>query len=168
MHGSKEKGARVVRAAGGNAYALLAAAMLSFNCGGKARSPDAPSGSSGGTVAQGGVAGVRPIVIDAGGGGVSSGSGGSTVNACDTEALWKAIVDGALGGLGTCEASPVPGPGDNVSRVRGAVVIDAGGRVIDNTGLNGTEKQTWLDQLADRRWVCLAGQTIGYHCRPAA
>jgi len=57
-----------------------------------------------------------------------------------------------------------PPTGDEVNRFNGAVVFDDEGRLIDNTGLTGSEKQSWLDQFAGERWVCLAGNTIGYRC----
>jgi hypothetical protein len=126
--------------------------------------------STGGVTFQGGVAGVPTIsvppdaFVSSGGAGV----GGAAESSCQPEVLWVAVVDGALGGLGSCDATSVPGAGEKSGRLRGAVVLDSDGRVIDNTGLSGSEKQTWLDKLGNQRWRCLAGQTIGYTCNPAA
>lgn len=78
-----------------------------------------------------------------------------------------AVLIGAVGGLGVCDVSTVPGESESLSRLRGAIVIDGDGRVIDNTGLKGSEKQTWIDGLADQRWLCLQNQTVGYKCRAA-
>jgi hypothetical protein len=56
-------------------------------------------------------------------------------------------------------------PGETLSKRRGAVVIDAEGRAVDNTGLKQEdEKQEWIEQVSDQRWLCLAGHTIGYKC----
>lgn len=94
--------------------------------------------------------------------------GSAPETSCLPEVLWVAIVDGALGGLGSCNLTSVPGAGEKIGRLRGAVLLDSDGRVIDNTGLSGLEKQTWLDKLGNQRWLCLAGQTLGYTCKPAA
>jgi len=49
--------------------------------------------------------------------------------------------------------------------VFGAVTLDAFGAVVANTGpvLESTEG-AWIDEMADQRWPCLAGQTIEYCC----
>jgi hypothetical protein len=99
----------------------------------------------------------------AGAGGSESGAGGSAGETCDIEALWKAITSQA--GVTKCsEASPTLGPDEHLGPRRGAVVIDAEGRVVDITGRSGENRQQWLDGLAEQRWPCLAGQTIGYEC----
>lgn len=117
-------------------------------------------GPGSGATAGGGSAGhvEMPPPIDA-----STGSAGSAGDAsvCDASTLWAAINSQVIG---ACEeASPMLGPGESLSRRRGAVVLNDEGRVIDNTGLSG-DKQQWLDQLGAQRWPCLAGQTIGYKC----
>jgi hypothetical protein len=56
------------------------------------------------------------------------------------------------------------GPDERLGSLRGAVVLDDEGRVVDVTGLTDERKKRWLDDLADQRWPCLAGQTIGYAC----
>jgi hypothetical protein len=112
------------------------------------------------------------ITIEAGGkigaaGAADLGAGAPTM-ACESRLLMKAIVRGSVGGFGTCQFAPPPGDGEKLDRARGAVVLDREGRVIDNTGLNPTAKQAWLEELMDQRWPCLAGQTLGYTCRPAS
>ena len=104
-------------------------------------------------------------VIELGGnGGSETSAGGAAEDACDISALWIAISFQA--GVTACyEASPMLEPDEHLSAIRGAVVIDDEGRVVDNTGLRIEEnKQHWLDDLANQRWPCLAGQTIGYQC----
>jgi hypothetical protein len=160
----------------GYALALVA---LACTCGGRSTSPGDVAGK-GGTLggsasgATGGAAGAKigqggfGAVIQAGGrggeSGAESGAAGETAGECDVYTLFIVInTRGPLGG--SCwEASPMLGPGEQLSRRRGAVVIDDDGRVIDNTGLMGEVKQRWLDDLADERWPCLAGRTIGYEC----
>jgi hypothetical protein len=144
--------------------------------------PDAAGGSSwsgspaaGGTaLATGGVAydGGDNITVSLGGaadeyGCPSPGAGaaGAEEESCDGDALlFTAIVDGATGGLGGCQFVPPPGPAEKFAGIHGAVIIDSTGRVIDNTGLLAGYKQTWFDQLCNRRWPCLAGMTLYYEC----
>lgn len=101
------------------------------------------------------------------GGDMAAGAAGAPDMTSDSSQLLTAILRGALGGLGTCEFAASPAASDNLGPRRGAVVLDSMGRVIDNTGLPVTTKQAWLDQLMDRRWLCLAGQTLGYKCSAA-
>jgi hypothetical protein len=79
-------------------------------------------------------------------------------SSCDLDRLEDAATSG--GGFVMCEmfveSSGLP--------LAGEVVLDADGRVIDNTRLFGADKQSWLDSLANERWPCLAGQTIPYYC----
>ena len=156
---------------------LLCSVVLFANCGGKSHDPGPTSavdagdsgmanggssaGSSGGTIASrgggsasGGAASPPVIVV--------GGSSGTPSGECDPVALWKRVT--AAAGLGYCDPASVPGPDEKLSRLRGAVVIDDDGRVIDNTGLKGDAKQSWLDELDSQRWPCLAGQVIGYKC----
>jgi hypothetical protein len=149
-------------------YSLLMACVLVVCCGGESKfgssagngdagtdeTTNAPGGAPAGGLSQAGNTCVCPIAF-----GGAGGEGGG----CDPATLWRAI--GAPGGFLVCRAAPPnldptqkPGPG------RGAVVLDADGRVIDNTGLDGATKQAWLDELAAQRWPCLAGQTLGYAC----
>jgi hypothetical protein len=79
---------------------------------------------------------------------------------CDLGQLQQAAIDG--GGFVLCEMF-VDGGSLGLPLV-GEVVLDADGRVIDNTRLYGEAKQTWLSSLANDRWPCLAGQTIPYYC----
>jgi hypothetical protein len=91
-----------------------------------------------------------------------AGAGEGPRSTCDLEALWRAILVGTVG-IGECQAKAPPPSGDYFGQ--GAVVIDHEGRVIDNTGIKGDEKQKWLDSLGGMRWPCLADQTIGYICK---
>lgn len=52
------------------------------------------------------------------------------------------------------------------STPEGSIDFDGEGRVYGITiGDVGTpETQAWADSLADRRWPCMAGQTLGYGC----
>ncbi len=116
-------------------------------------SPAGGQGGSAGDLAQAGGM-CCPIVI--------AGAGGDD-GVCDTSTLWRAI--GTAGGYLSCQqASPDLAPTEHLGPGRGAVVLDADGRVIDNTGLGGAAKQDWLKGLASQRWPCLAGQTVGYSC----
>jgi hypothetical protein len=84
---------------------------------------------------------------------------------CDEMPLWNAITEGA-GILGYCLPF-VPDyhdPGCGWVRNGGYVVFDGDGRVVDNTGLFGAQKQAWLDGLSTTRWPCLASQTMQYMC----
>jgi hypothetical protein len=92
-----------------------------------------------------------------------AGASGAAGNPCDLAAFYDAIVRGA-GVFAQCSYPDSDPAGDAAYPVHGTIVIDDNGRVIDNTFLTGTAKQEWLDGLANERWVCLAGQSIGYHC----
>jgi len=135
--------------------------------------PSASGAASGGTgLAVGGHPSDGGSCIMLGGGksgaaGAADLGAGAPTMSCDSGPLMTAILRGSLGGLGTCQFAPPPGDGEKLGRTRGAVVIDSEGRVIDNTGLNPTAKQEWLDELMDQRWPCLAGQTLGYKCKAA-
>jgi hypothetical protein len=99
------------------------------------------------------------------GGGEDGGVGDGGVvdpsdSSCDLGQLQQAAIDG--GGFVLCEMF-VDGGSLGLPLV-GEVVLDADGRVIDNTGLYGEAKQSWLSSLANDRWPCLAGQTIPYYC----
>jgi hypothetical protein len=115
---------------------------------------DAAGGAPADGFAQAGSTCVCPIVF--------SGAGGDD-GSCDQAALWRAI--GTAGGFLVCRpASPELAPTEHLGPGRGAVVLDTDGRLIDNTGLEGTTKQAWLDELANQRWPCLAGEILGYSC----
>ncbi len=129
-----------------------------------------PNGGNGGTATGGNsfVAGNSPVGGD-GSGGIPAfdpgGAAGADTAGCDTYALWHAIEVGAVG-VGTCQRQDPPATGMTASPRQGTVVFDHEGRIIDNTGLHGFDKQYWLDSVADERWPCLADQTIGYTCKP--
>jgi hypothetical protein len=49
------------------------------------------------------------------------------------------------------------------------LVFDDSGRIVDDTGFcctgsDGPDKETWLNEVADLRWPCLAGQNVPYTC----
>jgi hypothetical protein len=117
-------------------------------------------------MAQGGVGGtLLPMGGSGGAGRAGGGASGDAGAACSADAIWTAVT---MQVIGECHAaSAMLGPGEQPSRRRGAVVIDEQGRVVDNTGLSGDAKQQWLDQFADQRFPCLAGQSIGYECTAA-
>ena len=133
-------------------------------------------GSAAGNVGGQGGAGAGGVHIPltsgtSGNGGSSGASGGveqagvaGDAGACDTNALWQALTRGA--GATRCDLVDPPPQGNAVDQLHGAVVIDDEGRVIDNTGLTDAEKPGWLSELAGRRWLCLAGTTLGYSCQP--
>ena len=119
-------------------------------------------GGSGGHVEMAGhVEMPPPIELTAG----AAGSGGEPAGVCDSDALWAAITSQVIGAC--YPASPMLGPDEHLSPRRGTVILDAQGRVIDNTGLSSLTKQQWLEKLSAKRWPCLAGQTIGYQCTVA-
>ena len=93
---------------------------------------------------------------------LSPSDGTSTDAMCDTDSLWSAVADAALGvaRLGFCAPAGTVSP-------YGQIALDSTGRVVDNTGTtyqSTSSKQAWLDSLANDRWPCLAGQTIPYQC----
>jgi hypothetical protein len=92
----------------------------------------------------------------------TAGEGGAGGDVCDPSALWNAITNGITRALGTCY------PTDSASGLNGllsgVVSLDEDGHVVDITGMTGARKQKWLDDLANQRWSCLAGQTIDYAC----
>jgi hypothetical protein len=95
-------------------------------------------------------------------GDVSAPDGSSTDATCNTDNLWSAVADAALGvaRLGFCARAVT-------ASTYGQIVLDSTGRVVDNTGTtyqSTSSKQAWLDSLANDRWTCLAGQTIPYQC----
>ena len=150
---------------------ILISLLPFVGCGGKAESDANSDGATGGeSTVSGGTSpiGAPPpgsiIVVPRGGnGGVPVEGGASTAQGCDTGALWQRVTRAAHV-IGYCDVVPVPGPDVPLARFRGAILIDEEGRVIDNTGLMGEEKATWLSELGDQRWPCLAGQSIGYLC----
>jgi hypothetical protein len=101
---------------------------------------------------------------DASAGAAQAGAAGADQGNCDPFLLWQAITRWA--GAVSCDLVDPPPEGDMVDRLHGAVTLDEQGRVVDNTGLTGADKQAWLDALADQRWPCIAGSTFGYSCKP--
>jgi hypothetical protein len=112
--------------------------------------------ASGGVTAQGGSASGGQD-----GGAVDGETMASTDALCDLDSLWTAIASKySRSGTVPPECFPFePGFGHG-----GDVILDGEGRLVDDTGYGGTDKQAWLDGLANQRWPCLAGQTIPYSC----
>ena len=165
---------------------LLVVGFLLVGCGGKSASVQtaevAGTGGSSSSAGTGGTELASGGQTDSGGpnlpvgGGSSSGGGGASAEAgaagadsaaCDSGQLITAILRGGLGGLGECAFAHVPGAGEKLGPLRGAVIFDSDGRIIDNTGLQAATKQLWLEELNNERWPCLAGQTLGYQCSAA-
>lgn len=122
-------------------------------------------GAAGAPLAEGGMAAVIQPGGRGGAGGPEGGAAGGASVTCSVNSLLNAIEIPLQQPIATCaEASPTLGPNESLSRRRGAVVIDDDGRVVDITGVSGDTKQEWLDNLADQRWPCLAGRTVGYSC----
>ena len=96
----------------------------------------------------------------------AAGAAGAS-DVCDENTLWVEITLGAVGGLGYCVPAPIPTADEHIGMTRGAVILNEDGVVIDNTGLDPQRKKRWLDGLSNKRWTCLAGQTIGYKCSVA-
>ncbi len=142
-------------------------AGIQSNDTGGASATDAKGGSPSGAGS-----GSLCCVMPASGGSGGLGAGDHSVgggDTCDDSTLWLEINEGSVGGLGECHAaSATLAPDEHLGPTRGVVVIDADGRVVDNTGLTGSRKNDWLAQLMDQRWICLAGQSIGYKCTIAA
>jgi hypothetical protein len=125
--------------------------------------------SQGGTTSKGGSSGstLNPPTIDAGI--AICGCGSSSNSSCDRSMLWNALNSAAvLTGYGhDCAEIPAPDPTPNPSTVSSVNVrVDSNGKVIDSSIPFNTvsEKQAWLDSLADYRWPCLAGQTLFFYC----
>ena len=129
------------------------------------------SGGNGGTQVALGTGGATSSTTTPGGdAGVASTDGASrapTDAACQTGVLWDAISRGA-GVIGYCNPVAILDNGSliwgDAGSFRGYVVLDDTGRVVDNSGLVGEDKQAWLDGLSNQRWPCLAGYTIVYSC----
>jgi hypothetical protein len=82
---------------------------------------------------------------------------------CDLNSLW---------GLLSVRLAPLPGmcsAGKVGGESWGNLLFDSSGQIVDDTGFcctgpSGPDKQTWLAEIADQRWPCLAGQTVPYVC----
>jgi hypothetical protein len=168
----------LVRPAQRAGWAVFLASLLPLGCGGRSQDAGANGGGTPGGAAEGGEGGAGSTSL--GGSGVggndsiitfagappAAGAAGAS-NVCDENTLWPEITDGSLGGLGHCEPAPIPTPNEQTGLTRGVVIINADGLVIENTGLDSDKKKRWLDGLSNKRWTCLAGQTIGYKCSVA-
>lgn len=132
--------------------------------------PGASGGSGGTQVAQGTGGTTSSMTAPGGDAGVASTDDASRATrdgACQTGVLWDAISRGA-GVIGYCNPVAILDNGSliwgDAGSFRGYVVIDDTGRVVDNSGLVGEDKQAWLDGVSNQRWPCLAGYTIVYDC----
>ena len=125
--------------------------------GGGASGAGGTGGAIGGATSQGG---------SAGGGQDGGATDGETITSpdalCEPASFWNVIRSTICGPmpLSTCFCSPTP---DGVIPL-GVVEVDSDGHIVDNTMLSGTNKQAWLDSLANQSWPCLAGQAVPYGC----
>jgi len=94
-----------------------------------------------------------------------SGQAGGATEECNEYSLWYAVTRSVGYALGWCDDGTCLLP--HTTHVVGEVTLDATGAVVANTGpvLESTEG-AWIDEMADQRWPCLAGQTIEYCCDP--
>ncbi|HEX7507581.1 MAG TPA: hypothetical protein VF550_12460 [Polyangia bacterium] len=111
---------------------------------------------SGGAGGAGGAGGIVPSQGGQTGGRPDGAEAGSVDAACETNALWRAITT-RPNPFTSCYPTPDGGVGSDV-------VLDSEGRVVENTGLSGAERQNWLDNLSSQLWLCLAGRTLHYSC----
>jgi len=156
---------------------LAAAAFLGANCGGHVTGDEAtihgpPTQDGGASQGEGGMlvgVGGFPVIVGQGGtyagvGGMAGQAGGATEE-CNEYGLWHAVTMSVGYALGWCDGGMCLL--SYTTPVVGAVTLDATGAVVGNTGpvLESTEG-AWIDEMADQRWPCLAGQTIEYCCDP--
>ncbi len=131
-----------------------------------------PVGADPGTLAGvGGVAGDggAGVYLDAGAPPVAGAAGSEQEVYCWEGLLWDRVAEAAVGPLGTCAPMSFYAQYSSYPRYPwGAIVIDADGRVIDNTSFDSGyvrgKKQDWLDEIADESFPCLADQTIEFAC----
>ena len=148
---------------------LAAAAFAGANCGGRVTGDGPPvhgpptedggasQGEGGGLVGVGGF----PVLVGQGGTYASGQAGGATEE-CNEYSLWDAVTSSVGNSLGWCEGAMCLLPH---TYVVGAVTLDATGAVVANTGpIPESVEGEWIDNIADQRWPCLAGQTIEYCC----
>jgi len=154
---------------------LAGAVFAGANCGGRVAGDGPPvhgpptqdggasQGEGGGLVGVGGF----PVIVGQGGtyagvGGMAGQAGGATEE-CNEYSLWYAGTRSVGYARGWCVDGMCLLP--HTTQVVGAVTLDATGAVVANTGpvLESTEG-AWIDEMADQRWPCLAGQTIEYCC----
>jgi hypothetical protein len=83
---------------------------------------------------------------------------------CDDTSFWWALAGSLTGGLGTCFPSWDAGYFGGASPSWGVIIFDSEGRVTDLTR-SGASDQPAVNDLANERSPCLAGQTIQYGCK---
>ena len=96
----------------------------------------------------------------AGGQGAEGGVAGGGDD-CNEFWLWYTVGD--VVGMAEC------GPSAELcsrSTPWGVVVFDSEGRGVEITGLEPARVEEWLQEVADERWPCVAGQTVEYCCLP--
>jgi hypothetical protein len=162
----------------GTRAALLWLVALLVCCGGETGDNDgskSPSsggavtmdGGSGGSFSTGGTGGS----LNTGGTGAVLKQTGGPINEpkddeCKNAALYNAIRRVATGGGGACVSwLEEPPEGVDLTRydVRGAVVLDSGGRIVE---VVGSGYLGYLDDYASESWPCYANQTMQYACEP--
>jgi len=96
----------------------------------------------------------------AGVGGMSGQAGGATEE-CEVSEFWYRAKGPVGYVLGQCNPE-ICTIFDQA--VLGSVTFDAAGAVVSNTALSEADEEAWIEEMADRRWPCLAGQTMEYCC----
>jgi hypothetical protein len=158
----------------GTRAALLWLVALLVRCGGETDDSDgSKTPTSGGAVAMDGGSGGSSSTggnpNTGGTGAVLRQTGGETHepqdNECKDTALYNAIRRVATGGGSSCAIwLEEPPEGLDLTRryVRGAVVLDSEGRIVE---VVGSGYLGYLDDYASERWPCYADQTIEYACK---
>ena len=149
--------------------ALLLGALT--GCGGRVTGDEAtvdgpPTGNGGASEGEGGMlvgVGGFPVLVGQGGT-YASGQAGAATEECNEYGLWYAVTMSVGYALGWCSGGTCLRP--YTTHVVGAVTLDAFGTVVGNTGPLLESEEAWIDEMADQRWPCLAGQTIEYCCDP--
>jgi hypothetical protein len=164
---------RVQFAPPGTRAALLSLVTLLVGCGGETGDSDgSKSPTSGGGVAIDGGSGGSYST----GGNHNTGGTGAVLretgdatdepedNECKDTALYNAIRRVATGGGSGCVIwleKPPEGFDLTSYRIRGAIVLDSEGRIVE---VVGSGYLGYLDSYASESWPCYANQTIEYAC----
>ena len=152
---------------------VWAAAVLCISCGGQVRGHGAamngpPTGNGGDSEGAGGMligVGGFPLIGGQGGstggiGGMAGQAGGATEE-CEVSEFWYRAKGPVGYVLGQCNPE-ICTIFDQT--VLGSVTFDAAGAVVSNTALSDADEEAWIEEMADRRWPCLAGETLEYCC----
>ncbi len=149
--------------------ALLVGALT--GCGGRVTGDEAtihgpPTQDGGASQGEGG-ASFGVLLSAAGEGGStggfagSSGQAGGATEGCEVSEFWYRVKGPVGFVLGQCNPE-ICTIFDRT--VLGSVTLDAAGAVVLNTALSEADEEAWIEEMADRRWPCLAGQTMEYCC----